>query len=86
MRMVKLVKERSIGENRLRAEYFSPTKFIIIVSKNKAMYYNIDLDEDEFFDPKIHQLDFFDIFHNPKFFLTVRCSEKMLALPWKKEA
>ena len=30
----------SIGENRLRVDYFSPTKLIIIVSKNKAMYYN----------------------------------------------
>ena len=59
----------SIGENRLRVDYFSPTKFIIIVSKNKGMYYNIDLDEDEFFDPNNTSARFFfDIFHNPKFF------------------
>ena len=41
-----------IGERRLRAEYFSPEKILIILDEDKAMYYNYELEEDEFFDPK----------------------------------
>ena len=41
-----------IGEKRVRADYFSPTRILIILDDDKAMYYNYDLEEDEFFDPK----------------------------------
>ena len=58
-----------IGEKRVRAEYLYPTKILIILDQNKAMYYNYDLEEDEFFNPKDTSAWFFyDIFRNPNFF------------------
>ena len=58
-----------IGVERVRAEYFSPTKILIILDENKAMYYNYELEEDEFFDPKnTNAWFFYDIFRNPDFF------------------
>ncbi len=58
-----------IGEKRVRAEYFSPTNILVILDKNKAMYYNYELEEDEFFDPKnTNAWFFYDIFMNPVFF------------------
>ena len=41
-----------IGNNRVRVEYYNPSKILIILDENKAMYYNYDLDEVEFFNPK----------------------------------
>ena len=58
-----------VGEKRVRAEYKYPSKILIILDENKAMYYNYDLEEDEFFDPKNTSAWFFyDIFRNPYFF------------------
>ena len=58
-----------VGEKRVRAEYLSPTKIIIILDEDKAMYYNYELDEDEFFNPKnTNAWFFYDIFRNPDFF------------------
>ena len=58
-----------IGNKRVRAEYFSPEKIVIILSKDKAMYYNYELEEDEFFNPKnTNAWFFYDIFRNPNFF------------------
>ena len=57
-----------IGENRLRVEYQTPSKILIILDKDKAMYYNFELDEDEFFDPQnTSAWFFFDIFKNKDF-------------------
>ena len=57
-----------IGENRLRVEYQTPSKILIILDKDKAMYYNFELDEDEFFDPQnTSAWFFFDIFKNKHF-------------------
>ena len=58
-----------IGEKRVRAEYLYPTKILIVLDKDKAMYYNYDLEEDEFFNPKnTNSWFFYDIFRNPYFF------------------
>ena len=58
-----------VGNKRVRAEYFSPTKILIILDENKAMYYNYELEEDEFFNPKnTNAWFFYDIFRNPLFF------------------
>ena len=58
-----------IGEKRLRAEYFSPEKILIILDEDKAMYYNYELEEDEFFDPKnTNAWVLYDIFKNQLFF------------------
>ncbi len=58
-----------IGEKRIRAEYLSPSKILIVLDENKAMYYNYELEEDEFFNPKnTNAWFFYDIFRNPNFF------------------
>ena len=58
-----------VGNKRVRAEYISPTKILIILDENKAMYYNYELEEDEFFNPKnTNAWVFYDIFRNPLFF------------------
>ena len=41
-----------LKRNRLRVEYSSPKKIVLIVKENNAMYYNIDLEEVEYFNPK----------------------------------
>ena len=57
-----------IGEKRVRAEYFSPTKILIILDKDKAMYFDYELEEDEFFNPKNSNAWFlYDLFRNPYF-------------------
>ena len=59
-----------IGTKRVRAEYLSPTKILVILDKEKAMYYNYELEEDEFFNPKnTNAWFFYDIFRNPLFFV-----------------
>ena len=59
-----------IGKERIRAEYFYPTKILLILDKNKAMYYNYELEEDEFFNPKdTNAWFFYEVFRNPVFFL-----------------
>ena len=58
-----------IGKKRVRAEYFLPTKILIILAEDKAMYYDYALEEDEFFNPKnTNAWFFYDIFRNPIFF------------------
>ena len=58
-----------IGKKRVRAEYFLPTKILIILAEDKAMYYDYTLEEDEFFNPKnTNAWFFYDIFRNPYFF------------------
>ena len=58
-----------IGKKRVRADYFLPTKILIILAENKAMYYDYVLEEDEFFNPKnTNAWFFYDIFRNPIFF------------------
>ena len=58
-----------IGKKRVRAEYFLPTKILIILAEDKAMYYDYTLEEDEFFNPKnTNAWFFYDIFRNPIFF------------------
>ena len=57
-----------IGNNRVRVEYYNPSKILIILDDNKAMYYNYDLDEVEFFNPKnTTAWYFFEIFKNKQF-------------------
>ncbi|MDA9748694.1 hypothetical protein N9U75_00925 [Pelagibacteraceae bacterium] len=59
----------SIGMKRIRVEYLTPSKILIILDDNKAMYYNYELQEDEFFDPSdTNAWFFYDIFNNPNFF------------------
>ena len=58
-----------IGKERVRAEYLYPVKILIILDQDKAMYYNYELEEDEFFNPQnTNAWFFYDIFRNPLFF------------------
>ena len=58
-----------IGKKRVRAEYLTPSKILIILDEDKGMYYNFDLEEEEFFNPKnTNAWFFYDIFRNPYFF------------------
>ena len=58
-----------IGQKRVRAEYLHPSKILIILDEDKAMYYNYELEEDEFFNPKqTNAWFFYDVFRNPYFF------------------
>ena len=76
----------SIGKERLRIEYKVPTKILIILSKDKAMYYNYELDEDEFFDPKNTSAWFFyDIFNNNYFFLDAKIINLSNSIVLEKE-
>ena len=72
-----------IGEKRVRAEYLFPSKILIVLDEDKAMYYNYELEEDEFFNPKnTNAWFFYDIFRNPYFFensnITIKNEEVML--------
>ena len=59
-----------IGSKRIRVEYTKPSKILIILDEDKAMYYNYDLEEDEFFDPRKTSAWFIDdVFNNNNFFL-----------------
>ena len=40
------------NNSRIKIEYLNPTNIEIIISKNKGMYFNKDLSEVEFFNPK----------------------------------
>ena len=58
-----------VGKKRVRAEYFLPTKILIVLDEDKAMYYDYALEEDEFFNPKnTNAWFFYEIFRNPLFF------------------
>ena len=58
-----------LGKERVRVEYETPSKILIILGKDKAMYYNYELDEDEFFNPRDTDAWFFyEILLNPEFF------------------
>ncbi len=58
-----------VGKKRVRVEYILPNKILIILDEDKAMYYNYELEEDEFFNPKnTNAWFFYEIFRNPIFF------------------
>jgi outer membrane lipoprotein-sorting protein len=57
-------------EERLRIDYKKPSKIKIIIKKNKAMYFNVSLEEVEYFNPKNSVAGiFFDIFNDNNFFI-----------------
>ena len=57
-----------IKGDRLRIEYISPSNIIFILKKNKGMYFNTELQEVQYFNPKKTIGKFFiDLFNNNKF-------------------
>ena len=58
-----------IGKNRIRVDYFNPSKISIVMDQDKAMYVNYDLGEIQYFDPQNSAAGIFiNIFKN-NFFL-----------------
>lgn len=59
-----------LRDDRIKIEYAKPRKIQIILAKNKAMYFNKDLEEVEYFRPgKTTAKIFYDIFYDKNFFL-----------------
>ena len=76
----------SIGLKRVRVDYETPSKILIILSETKGMYYNYDLDEDEFFNPSDTSAGFFfDIFNNQNFFSDSKLIKKNNLLTLEKK-
>ena len=66
-----------LKNNRLRVEYTYPNKIIIILAKNKAMYFNKDLEEVEYFNPQKSQAEiFFNIFFDKKYLKEAKYTDK----------
>jgi Outer membrane lipoprotein-sorting protein len=58
-----------IGDDRLRVEYKKPSKILLIMDRDKAMYHNYDLNETEFFNPEnTSAWIFLELFKNKDFF------------------
>ena len=58
-----------LKKNRMRIEYSTPVKIVFVIKDSNAMYYNLDLKEVEYFNPKntVAKI-FFDFFYDKKFF------------------
>ena len=56
------------NNSRIKIKYSSPSNIVIIIAKNKGMYFNQDLEEVEFFNPKdsVGKI-FYNVFFNQKF-------------------
>ena len=56
------------NNSRIKIKYLSPSNIEIIIAKNKGMYFNRDLEEVEFFNPKdsIGEI-FYNVFFDQKF-------------------
>lgn len=66
-----------IKNNRLRIDYHSPKKIRIIISKDKAMYFDEELQELNYFNPeKSIAKVFYDIFFSKKFFENFNLEKK----------
>ena len=57
-----------IKDNRLRIEYTSPSNLVFVLKENKGMYYNKELEEVQYFNPKKTIGKFFiSLFNNDEF-------------------
>ena len=66
-----------IKGDRLRIEYTSPSNIIFILKKNKGMYFNTELQEVQYFNPKKTIGKFFiDLFNNNKFLSDSKITNK----------
>ena len=66
-----------LKKNRLRIEYSAPTQMVFVIKDNKAMYYNLDLKEVEYFNPKntVAKI-FFDFFYDKKFLEDIKFNDE----------
>ena len=62
-----------LKKNRLRIEYGIPAKIVFVIKDSNAMYYNLDLKEVEYFNPKNTAAKiFFDFFYDKNFLEDIR--------------
>ena len=66
-----------LSKERIKIEYIKPSKITIILTQSKAMYFNHELDEVEYFNPKktIGNI-FYQIFYDDNFFKETELSIK----------
>ena len=62
---------------RIKIHYTEPSNIIFVLKDNKAMYFNVDLEEVEYFSTKNSIADvFFDVFYDEEFFYNSEIVEK----------
>ena len=65
-----------LNKKRIRIDYLLPQKIIIILDKKKAMYYNFDLQEIEYFNPEGSTAEsFYKIFFDRDFYNSTNIKE-----------
>ncbi len=70
---------------RIKIHYTEPSNIIFILKDNKAMYFNVDLEEVEYFNTKNSIADiFFNVFYDEKFFYNSKIVEKKNTIEIKK--
>ena len=70
---------------RIKIHYTDPSNIIFILKNNKAMYFNVDLEEVEYFNTKNSIADiFFNVFYDKQFFYNSTIVEKKNTLEIKK--
>ena len=70
---------------RIKIHYNEPSNIIFVLKNNKAMYFNVDLEEVEYFNTKNSIADiFFNVFYDEQFFYNSTIIEKKNTLEIKK--
>ncbi len=70
---------------RIKIHYNEPSNIIFVLKNNKAMYFNVDLEEVEYFNTKNSIADiFFKVFYDEKFFYNSTIIEKKNTIEIKK--
>ena len=65
-----------LNKERIRIDYLRPNNIILILDKKKAMYYNVDLQEIEYFNPKNSlAIVFYNIFFDKDIMLKSKFEE-----------
>ncbi len=70
---------------RIKIHYTEPSNIIFVLKDNKAMYFNVDLEEVEYFSTKNSIADiFFKVFYDKEFFFNSKIIEKKNTIEIKK--
>ena len=70
---------------RIKIHYNEPSNIIFVLKNNKAMYFNVDLEEVEYFNTKNSIADiFFKVFYDEEFFYNSTIIEKKNTIEIKK--
>ena len=70
---------------RIKIHYNEPTNIVFVLKNNKAMYFNVDLEEVEYFNTKNSIADiFFNVFYDGEFFYNSTIIEEKNTIEIKK--